>query len=72
LLFTVVVAIRARDRLWKKSNLPLLFCGLPHHDRMALADSEDLEDMKAIAEGTKAQFQKTPAGQVRLTATSIT
>jgi hypothetical protein len=64
-LFTFIVAKRAREHLWKRSNLPLLFHGFGTRERDACGEIEDYVDMRAKAKDMKVKLSTTADGQVR-------
>lgn len=64
-LFTFLVAKQARQHLWKKSNLPLLFHGLGTRERNSCGEIEDYVDMRAKARDMKVKLLTTADGQVR-------
>jgi hypothetical protein len=64
-IFTFVVAKRAREHLWKRSNLPLLFHGLGTRERDSCGEIEDYVDMRAKAKDMKVRLSANADGQVR-------
>lgn len=65
-LFTFLVARQARQHLWKKSNLPLLFHGLGRRERESCGEIEDYIDMRTKARDIKVKLLTTADGHVRL------
>lgn len=62
-LFTFAVAAGARQHVWKRSNLPLLFHGLGQREREGLRGSlEEYGQMKEQAVNMHVEFQETVEG----------
>jgi hypothetical protein len=64
-MFTFLVAKQARQHLWKKSNLPLLFHGLGTREKDSCGEIEDYVDMRAKARDMKVKLLTTSDGHVR-------
>lgn len=60
--FVFTVAMKRRDRVWKKSNLPLLFHGLGQEDRVSVANIEEYAEMKEKANEMYVHFANTAEG----------
>jgi len=61
-LFALDVAIRSREHIWKRSNLPLLFHGLSTRDRAQFGEILEYGDMKERAKLMNVCFQNSNEG----------
>jgi hypothetical protein len=64
--FSFTIAVTAREHLWKKSTLPLLFHGLGPREMEAVGEIEDYVGMEEKAISMQVKFSNTAQGQLRL------
>jgi hypothetical protein len=61
-LFALTVALRSREHIWKRSDLPLLFHGLSTQDRAEVGEMLEYADMRERAEQMDVKFEMTSEG----------